>query len=289
MNTLKKLLIAGFLFGSLTYGAALGFIHVVYNGVDSARNGLAIGIDFDLLYGLWALAVFAIVHPLVNLIPKIWNGGSGDPFWRGMLWGLFLFNFVFWSGYALYGLTYDQGPFGPIATRFGMVCWIATLLVATAIGGWLLSLVILAIARWFSAARRPRRILVVAYSLWLALCALAPMAMGEGEASRSSVGNGPLPQVQDNRVKVALIGIDGASWRVIGPMVARGELPNFKRMIAGGASGVLATLHDSNSAVIWASIYTGRLPEDDGILDSYRIHLPGMSGKGIFPVHRTYF
>jgi len=289
MHTFKKVLVAGFLFGSLTYGSTLAFIHLVYNGVDSARNGLAVGIDFNLLYGLWALLVFAIVYVLVNVIPRIWGGAARDPLGRGMLWGLFLFNFVFWTGCALYGLTYDQGPFGPIATRFGMVCWIATLLAGAAVGSWLLSLLLLAATRWFSGARRPRRILLVAYGLWLALFALAPLAMGGDNSNAAPVPSGPLPQIKDNGVKVALIGIDGATWRVIGPMLSNGELPNFKRMIEQGASGELETFHGSNSAVIWASIYTGRLPEDDGVLDFYRIHLPGMSGKGIFPVHRTYF
>ncbi len=289
MRTFKKLLLAGFLFGSLTYGSTLGFIHLVYNGVGSARNGVAIGIDFDLLYGLWALAVFALVHCLVNLVPRLWGVGPEDPLRRGMRWGLFVFNFFFWSGFVLYGLTYDQGPFGPIATRLGMVCWIATLVVLTALGCLVLSLVLLAAARWFSRARRPRRIVAVAYGLWLALFALAPMAMGGSGSSPAPEAKGPLPQVKDNGLKVALIGIDGATWRVIGPMLAKGELPNFKTMIEEGASGELATFHGSNSAVIWASIYTGRLPEDDGVFDFYRIHLPGMKGKGIFPVHRTYF
>ena len=40
--------------------------------------------------------------------------------------------------------------------------------------------------------------------------------------------------------------------------------------------------------MIWASIYTGMLPERHGVLDFYRIALPGMASQGLFPVHRTY-
>jgi hypothetical protein len=60
-------------------------------------------------------------------------------------------------------------------------------------------------------------------------------------------------------------------------------------MIEYGASASLATFPDSNSAVIWASVYTGALPDRHGVLDFYQIDLPGMGSEGLFPVHRTYF
>ena len=63
----------------------------------------------------------------------------------------------------------------------------------------------------------------------------------------------------------------------------------FAGLVRDGASADLATIHDSNSAVIWASIYTGEKPERHGVLDFYRIRLPGMTSPGLFPVHRTYF
>ena len=36
-----------------------------------------------------------------------------------------------------------------------------------------------------------------------------------------------------------LIGIDGATWDLIRPMAANGELPNFARLLEQGAHGVL--------------------------------------------------
>jgi len=90
-------------------------------------------------------------------------------------------------------------------------------------------------------------------------------------------------------VKVVLVGLDGADWRVARPMVAQGELPTFSRLARQGVAVDLATIHDSNSAVIWASMYTGARPEVHGVLDFYRIHLPGMGSAGLFPVHRSFF
>ncbi|HUP25951.1 MAG TPA: alkaline phosphatase family protein, partial [Thermoanaerobaculia bacterium] len=55
-----------------------------------------------------------------------------------------------------------------------------------------------------------------------------------------------------------------------------------------GVYGPLDTLPDSNSAVLWASIYTGLAPAQHGILDFYRVHLAGLS-TGLYPVHRTFF
>jgi hypothetical protein len=72
-------------------------------------------------------------------------------------------------------------------------------------------------------------------------------------------------------------------------MVDRGEAPVFARLMREGAWGPLASIAGSNSATLWASIYTGKEPRQHGVLDFYRTHLPGMASDGIFPVHRTFF
>ena len=89
----------------------------------------------------------------------------------------------------------------------------------------------------------------------------------------------PLPATFGARggQRVAVVGVDGADWRVILPMVQRGELPHLARLMAEGSWGPLATFPDSNSAVIWASIYSGRRPAVHGVLDFYAIRLAGMS------------
>ncbi len=75
------------------------------------------------------------------------------------------------------------------------------------------------------------------------------------------------------------------------PLVRAGRLPHLARLMDEGSWGPLATFHDSNSAVIWASIYSGRRPATHGILDFYAIRLAGMSDSffGVYPVHRTFF
>ena len=123
----------------------------------------------------------------------------------------------------------------------------------------------------------------------IAVHAAAPLYAGGGEPPAKPKGTAPAIPVADTGLKVIFVGFDGADWRVARPMMAKGELPTFSRIVREGTSGPLESIHDSNSAVIWASIYTGMTPERHGVLDFYRIAFPGMASKGIYPVHRTYF
>ena len=89
----------------------------------------------------------------------------------------------------------------------------------------------------------------------------------------------PLAPVVSPRVLV--VGVDGASWRVIGPMIERGELPTFEKLRVEGASEVdFSTLAITRSPVIWTSVATGRAPEDHGVTD----YTQELDGVGKVPV-----
>lgn len=76
------------------------------------------------------------------------------------------------------------------------------------------------------------------------------------------------------RPRVIVVGVDGASWKVIGPMIERGELPTFARLREEGASDVeFDTLDITRSPVVWTSVATGRTPEVHGVTD-YTTKLP---------------
>jgi predicted AlkP superfamily phosphohydrolase/phosphomutase len=65
---------------------------------------------------------------------------------------------------------------------------------------------------------------------------------------------------------ILVIGIDGAEWNVLTPMLERGELPNLTSLIDGGAAGRLRSLEPAQgSPVIWTTIATGRPPGEHGI------------------------
>lgn len=67
--------------------------------------------------------------------------------------------------------------------------------------------------------------------------------------------------------RLVLIGIDGASWDVIDPMIARGDLPNFQALIDRGARADLVAVPPLRSPVVWTTFATGRFPRRHFILD----------------------
>lgn len=67
--------------------------------------------------------------------------------------------------------------------------------------------------------------------------------------------------------RVAVIGLDGADWRVIDPLLAAGELPHLAGLLRRGRGWVLRSIEPSSSPVVWSSIFSGKQPEDHGIVD----------------------
>lgn len=273
MRAFRDACLGGFLYGSLLYGAVLSLIHVVYNHLGSTADALIVYGVFLLLYGLWGAAFFLLASPFGR---------------RGPFVGVLIFNLFFWEMFFLYGLTYDQAPFSPKGAG-GMLGVLVVLAVpiglVTALGSWLLF-------RVFNGLRGRGALkwaVLGLFGISLAAHATAPFWAGP---SGEPAGKRPAPPkvgATETGLKVVFVGLDGADWRVIRPMMEKGELPTFARILREGAGGDLATIHDSNSAVIWASIYSGETPDRHGALDFYRIQIPGMESGGIFPVHRTFF
>ncbi|MFT5284582.1 MAG: hypothetical protein ACI8TQ_000739 [Planctomycetota bacterium] len=73
-------------------------------------------------------------------------------------------------------------------------------------------------------------------------------------------------ELSPSRSKVVFIGIDGATWDVMDPMLARGELPNIAKLIQRGSRAPLISLPPFSSPVVWTTMATGRFPRDHGIL-----------------------
>ncbi|HEY1336791.1 MAG TPA: alkaline phosphatase family protein [Bryobacteraceae bacterium] len=65
--------------------------------------------------------------------------------------------------------------------------------------------------------------------------------------------------------RLLLVGWDAADWKVINPLLARGEMPNLARLMSEGVHGNLATIHPPLSPMVWTSIATGKRPPKHGI------------------------
>ncbi len=65
--------------------------------------------------------------------------------------------------------------------------------------------------------------------------------------------------------RLLLIGWDAADWKVIDPLLAKGEMPHLARLLQQGVRGNLATIHPPLSPMVWTSIATGKRPPKHGI------------------------
>jgi predicted AlkP superfamily phosphohydrolase/phosphomutase len=61
--------------------------------------------------------------------------------------------------------------------------------------------------------------------------------------------------------RLLVLGLDGATWSLIDPMIKSGDLPTLESLCAGGTRGVLQSLEPMQSPDLWTSIATG-LPAD---------------------------
>ncbi|MEZ4795636.1 MAG: alkaline phosphatase family protein [Flavobacteriaceae bacterium] len=81
--------------------------------------------------------------------------------------------------------------------------------------------------------------------------------------------------------KVLLIGWDAADWKIIGPLIAKGEMPSLKSLIDRGVYGNMSTMNPPYSPMLWSTVATGKTPDKHGVLGFIEI-LPNL--KGIRPV-----
>jgi predicted AlkP superfamily phosphohydrolase/phosphomutase len=70
--------------------------------------------------------------------------------------------------------------------------------------------------------------------------------------------------------RLLVIGLDGASFNVLDPLIDKGYLPNLSRLIAGGARAPLETTFPPITAVAWSSFMTGKNPGKHGIFEFVR-------------------
>ncbi|MBD3288387.1 hypothetical protein GF337_06245 [candidate division KSB1 bacterium] len=76
-------------------------------------------------------------------------------------------------------------------------------------------------------------------------------------------------RVNEHKSRIYILGLDGATWNVIDPMIEKNQLPNIKRVIDGGVRSNLRSLEFTASPRVWTSIATGKVEQKHGILDFY--------------------
>ncbi len=288
LPTLRTVGAAGLVYGAIVYGAPIAILHLLHNQVATVRDGVLTWAASLLLYGAWGAATFLGATALLaawGLLRRRrfeWPAAGS-----AARLGVLVLNLVFWELFVLYGRTYEETFWATPPGRAGMVVFLLGCALGVALVVGLVSWVFCRLAAVASRRIGLRPAALVATGLSL-VAALSAVAMAPAPAAVPAAPAVP-PRAVDTGVNVVLVGLDGADFRVIDPLIAAGELPAFAALRETGASGPLATLPDSNSAVIWATMYSGLPPETHGIEDFYRVELPGMRGPGLYPVHRSFF
>ncbi|UCE84653.1 MAG: alkaline phosphatase family protein [Deltaproteobacteria bacterium] len=117
-----------------------------------------------------------------------------------------------------------------------------------------------------------RRVRSIGTAAGICAAALASaFACGSEETVRAGAGGAAAAPFVDEAsatgLKIALIGVDGATFDVLEPLVEAGALPEFERLLEIGAHAPLRSLESTVSPAVWTTIATGQLPAQHGIDD----------------------
>ena len=70
--------------------------------------------------------------------------------------------------------------------------------------------------------------------------------------------------------RLAVVGIDGATYEIIRPMIEQGELPHIARVLREGVSGDLESEVPPMTPPAWTSMFTGLNPGKHGVFHFIR-------------------
>lgn len=76
-------------------------------------------------------------------------------------------------------------------------------------------------------------------------------------------------------VKLVLIGLDGATFTMLDPLMEQGVMPYLKSLAEGGVRAPLRSIVPPLTPPAWTSLLTGRRPGYHGVFDFFQLEAPG--------------
>ena len=73
--------------------------------------------------------------------------------------------------------------------------------------------------------------------------------------------------------RILIIGLDGATWEVLDPLIATGRMPHLKRFVETGTAGILQSTKPPITPAAWTTFMTGKGPGSHGIIDFEKYHV----------------
>ncbi len=273
----------GLLSGALLFGGPISVAHLLHNRVESPVTALASLVLFALLYGCGVGAVLGALGWVLRVAAFPRFRLTGDP----VVWAACLLNLAVFQPVVFYGLTYEQVPWFEPRTFGGMAVFLIAAGIVLGSVVWLATLMVAAGVRRLAGAGQLRRLLAAAAAVLAAAHVALPIAFRLLPVAEPASFD-PTALIAHPAPPVALLGFDGMDPDLLTELIDDGQLPNLAEFVRDGTFARLETFPGANSAVIWASLYTGEAPDRHRVHDFYRVRFPG-SGAGLFPVHRTYF
>jgi predicted AlkP superfamily phosphohydrolase/phosphomutase len=68
-------------------------------------------------------------------------------------------------------------------------------------------------------------------------------------------------------MRTCIFGVDGLTFRVLHPLIERGELPNFQKLAEQGCEAILESKYPPLTPPAWTSLSTGLKPANHGVYD----------------------
>ena len=151
---------------------------------------------------------------------------------------------------------------------------------AGAVAATVSAIVLLAIAvAHYSFGRRGSRVGASLFAIAVVASIALPMAArGRGSAPTSGVPWSLRPLIGDDATgepRVSVLMLDGASLAHIWPRAIEGRLPNFNRILDGGAAMHLATIRPTQPDPVWTAVATGMYPALNGVRSAARYYARG--------------
>lgn len=90
-------------------------------------------------------------------------------------------------------------------------------------------------------------------------------------------------------MRTVIFGVDGLTFRILHPLIERGELPTFSKLAREGCEAVLESRYPPLTAPAWTSLSTGLKPARHGVYDFWEYEdqrEPGSSRKASVVTHR---
>ncbi|HZE89036.1 MAG TPA: alkaline phosphatase family protein [Verrucomicrobiae bacterium] len=243
----------------------LDLLGVIYGDPHLLSTG-----NYRLVLFLWAthlvfwLGFLALVTPIFLRLARGGARATGDETLAALLVGIVGISFAF--GASVFYLHKDLGFFSPSRLPINAAVFLGAMLLAAVAFRWF---------RKIGEAIHRRRLLVTlvgltaAAAFWITMFVLSrpndvsldieALAISAPSAKPASTDGAPDGDATRKGNRVVLLGLDGADWTVIDPLIKAGALPNFATLHEKGVTAPEETISPF-SPVVWTSIATGMDP-----------------------------